>query len=175
MKKQQLILKNHQEVHDKISINAQLEIYDKTIIINFKIEGEVDNYIFPLPSKQKRGHELWKATCFELFLGYNNQTEYQEINISPLAEWNHYSFTNYRKDLKENLTELNPLIKTLKTKESYSISFESDFEERIIKNKLIFNLAVILLDHQGTRHFYTINRKEKEVNFHLKKQWNSFL
>ena len=41
-----------------------------------------------------------------------------------------------------------------------------DFQEDIFEKKLLINLAVILLDRDGVRQFYSINRREKLPNFH---------
>jgi len=45
---------------------------------------------------------LWKENCFELFLRLPCQTNYWEINLAPGGDWNCFSFTNYRENLKES-------------------------------------------------------------------------
>ena len=44
-----------------------------------------------------RGDELWKTTCFEVFMGFAGDPGYWEFNFSPAKEkWNVYRFEGYR-------------------------------------------------------------------------------
>ena len=47
-----------------------------------------------------RHDELWKTTCFELFLKPDGQKHYWEINISPRGDWNAYGFSDYREGMR---------------------------------------------------------------------------
>lgn len=40
--------------------------------------------------------ELWRHTCFEVFLAEPGSTAYREFNFSPSGEWAAYAFTAYR-------------------------------------------------------------------------------
>ena len=42
-----------------------------------------------------RGEDLWKTTCFELFL-YDGDGRYREFNFSPSQQWAAYRFAGYR-------------------------------------------------------------------------------
>ncbi|MFN9067110.1 MAG: hypothetical protein ACK5V3_07770, partial [Bdellovibrionales bacterium] len=44
-----------------------------------------------------RKDELWKATCFELFLKVPGKSTYYEFNFSTEGYWNLYEFSDYRK------------------------------------------------------------------------------
>src|SRR5690348_15948424 len=41
------------------------------------------------------GDDLWKTTCFELFL-YDGAGRYRELNFSPSGQWAAYAFSGYR-------------------------------------------------------------------------------
>lgn len=47
----------------------------------------------------KRRDELWKATCFECFLGPIGQENYVEWNFSIDGDWAAYSFKSYRDEM----------------------------------------------------------------------------
>ena len=172
MKKQTYILKNHQEEQTDITIKANFQIQDKNISINFTLTGEINPYIFNPPRLQTRKDELWKESCFELFLAHKNSPNYYELNISPSTEWNFYSFSDYKTDMKPNNYTSTPFITSSKSKNEFRLSFDIELDEKILGDNLIFNLAVILLDKNGTRHFYSINRKDGNVNFHDRRWWN---
>jgi len=171
MKKQRFILKNHHKIQSDIQVEAQFEIEDKTLRLEFNIEGEIENYIFLKPSTQERANDLWKATCFEFFFGYKGSKSYTEVNISPSTKWNIYSFKGYRELLKEKNILTQPSIKVFQEKNRYSLLVTSNFNESFLNNGLVFNLAVILLDKNHIRHFYTLNRTPTTVDFHKKESW----
>ena len=173
MKKQTFILENHNKEKKDINIQANFEIVNKTLTLEFTVTGEIKNYIFNEPCIQTREDELWKKTCFELFIAHKNNSAYYELNISPSTNWNFYSFSDYKTAMQEeekNISE--PFIHSSKMRDEYRLSFEFYFYEELIEKELIFNLAVILLDTKGIRHFYSINRREGKVDFHDKECWN---
>jgi hypothetical protein len=47
----------------------------------------------------ERRDELWKATCFECFLGPVSQLSYIEWNFSLIGDWAAYFFTDYRGEM----------------------------------------------------------------------------
>lgn len=40
--------------------------------------------------------ELWKSTCFELFLRAEGDSGYYEVNLAPSGRWMSFHFTDYR-------------------------------------------------------------------------------
>jgi len=170
MRQKTFILKNHRKEQKEIEIKASFETTDNTIKASFEITGDISNYIFNHPSRQTRKNELWKETCFELFLAHKNSSEYYEANISPSTEWNFYNFSDYKTDMKEKKDIYAPLISSVKMVDKYSISFE--FEFNAIRSNLSFNLCVILLDKEGIRDFYSIHRKKENVDFHDREYWS---
>lgn len=171
MKKQTFILKNHNQKQEDIEIESSFEIDNKTLRLSFDIKGNIGNYLFDEPCKQTRKDELWKKTCFELFIAHKNRPNYHELNISTSTEWNFYTFSDYKTAMKEEKNLSEPFIHSSKMQNRYRLSVEFDFYEENFKENFTFNLAVILLDKKGIRSFYTIYRKEGKVDFHNKENW----
>ena len=173
MKKQTFILKNHDKEKKDIKIQASFKIDDKILTLEFTVTGEIKNYIFNEPCEQTRADGLWKQTCFELFIAHNTIPAYYELNISSSTTWNFYRFSDYKTAMQEEKNLSEPFIHISKMQDRYRLSFEFYFYEKLIEKELIFNLAVILLDTKGVRYFYSINRKEENVDFHDKAYWTS--
>jgi hypothetical protein len=171
MKKETFILKNHNNQQKEIEINATLEIKEKNIRTHFEITGEIENYLFDEQETEKREDELWKRTCFELFIANNKSSQYYELNLSPSTEWNFYTFDDYKKNMREERSISLPSISFHHNKESYSISVIFDLKKELL-DSISFNLAVILLDKNNIRHFYSINRKDGQVDFHDRVYWS---
>jgi len=166
MKTQTFILKNHDQKQEKsrIKVEASIEIKEKEIIVTYEIRGELKNYIFNKAENKKRANELWRATCFELFIAPENSSNYWEFNISPTKAWNFYAFDSYKKSMREELLPSSPHIEIREEEMLYRCACSLSF--RLKEKYYQFNLAVILLDNKDIRHFYTIYRKKGVADFH---------
>ena len=58
--------------------------------LRFVVEGEVDRIAWPLEERQGRADDLWRHTCFEVFVA--TEEGYVEYNLSPSSRWASYRF-----------------------------------------------------------------------------------
>jgi len=181
MKKQHYRLKKYIEKDTKeenlLKIEAIANISQKNIKLNFQIIGNIEAYFIhsKLENEEKieRKNELWKSTCFELFIANEQSEEYYEINISPFKQWNIYHFDGYKKGMKEFKKVSEPIIQMTKENYNYKLSFEIEFNQKIFNNEgLSFNLATIILDKNNLRHFYTMYPR-KTADFHNRMSWKT--
>ncbi len=63
--------------------------------IFFRIHGDIENVVVPSRKPATRQDELWRTTCFEVFIASGDG--YWEFNFSPSSEWAAYRFADYRK------------------------------------------------------------------------------
>lgn len=68
--------------------------------VRWKILGAA-KLVVPAFSGKGRADELWKNTCFELFLQSAGGMGYVEVNLSPSERWNVYDFTGRRDGMSE--------------------------------------------------------------------------
>jgi hypothetical protein len=77
------------------SVNVRwAELPDGRLMLRYMVAG-CSELVLPAYRGRGRGTELWKATCFELFL-YDGQGRYREFNFSPSGQWAAYQFSGYR-------------------------------------------------------------------------------
>ncbi len=174
MIKKRYPLKSHHIEEHETNIYVSIEIEENKIKIKYEIIGDLLSYNFPKVTKQKRANELWRDTCFELFIANYSSEEYYEINTSPSTEWNAYHFTSYKNEMKASDVFSVPNISFYQLDKRYEFSFEMTFRKDIFEKELLVNLAVILLDQKGIRHFYTIHRQNKSPNFH-DREWHTLI
>jgi len=111
----------------------------------------------------RRGDELWKQTCFELFLAKSTGSDYYELNFSPSFVWNFYYLSEYRAEPSEVEIEKEPKIESCKNSESYKISFEIELKTFDFDS---YNVAAILLPKQGERTFWSVHHYNHVPDFH---------
>jgi hypothetical protein len=69
---------------------------DDELRVSYRLDGELARIAFPAPSTPRIGFDLWRHTCFEVFVAIDGQTAYHEFNFSPSGEWTVYAFRGYR-------------------------------------------------------------------------------
>ena len=85
------------------SLGGEFMLHEGMIDVSYKVEGHLGEICWPAkrnPLARESG--LWESTCLEFFLGLAGQTGYLEFNISPGGNWNCFSFSEERKDMKES-------------------------------------------------------------------------
>ena len=66
------------------------------LLTAFRLDGDLSRIVVPSP-RSRTGNELWRHTCFEVFIAPQGQTAYHEFNFAPSKEWAVYAFSGYRK------------------------------------------------------------------------------
>lgn len=70
------------------------QLNDGRLMLRYRVDGCAVLTVPPFKG-HGRAEELWKTTCFELFL-YDGDGRYREFNFSPSGQWATYSFSGYR-------------------------------------------------------------------------------
>jgi hypothetical protein len=75
------------------SVEVEVRRQGDSIILTYAVEP-ADSVIFPAFAQERRDN-LWRGTCFELFIRPESRG-YVEFNFAPLSAWNAYSFADWR-------------------------------------------------------------------------------
>ena len=70
-----------------------------TTNIWFGIGAAASRFLIPEPVDPKRADDLWKTTCFEVFLRPAGADAYREWNFSPAGNWAAYDFSGRREGM----------------------------------------------------------------------------
>ncbi len=82
-------------------VAAQLTVSgDDQLLLRFRVDGH-EELVIPPFAGMGRADELWRTTCFELYVQGEDTTGYAEFNFSPSQRWAAYSFTDYREGMRE--------------------------------------------------------------------------
>jgi len=68
-------------------------------VIRYAVEPATNLLLpnYPLVRRDK----LWRSTCFELFAKEAGAAAYREFNFAPANAWNAYSFSDWRKGMRQ--------------------------------------------------------------------------
>jgi hypothetical protein len=67
------------------------------LTLTYRVTADPDCLVLPAPmAGGGRADELWRTTCFELFIRPEPGEAYFEFNIAPSLQWAAYRFDSYR-------------------------------------------------------------------------------
>jgi hypothetical protein len=66
----------------------------------YRLSGELEALLIPELSNPNRADELWKHTCFEIFILQAEAPGYVEFNFAPTGQWAAYSFRSRRSGMR---------------------------------------------------------------------------
>lgn len=85
-----------------VKITGNITRRGDRLAVRYELRGDLAEVMIPAAAgRPARRHGLWKATCFELFLGVPGEARYWEFNWSPGGDWNVYGFAGYRQGMAE--------------------------------------------------------------------------
>ena len=154
--------------------------------IEFILEGDLSQSQIKEPSSGAIvwGSDLWKETCFELFLAFPGTREYWEWNVSPTGQVCSYKLSDYREHepvdalMKDSMAGV--MTKSfLKSPTRLSISFEINLSSDpklewnfLIHKECEVNLSAILLDATGRSTYWAPKHATSKADFHQRSQWS---
>lgn len=83
---------------------------DGSFAFAFRLAGDVSGLRVPAPQPPAAADDLWKHTCFEVFVGAPGEAAYREFNFSPSGQWAAYAFSAYRERDAANDPRIAPRI-----------------------------------------------------------------
>ncbi len=74
---------------------------DANFDVDFRLFGNPLRVRLPITDQPRRTEELWRTTCFEVFLRPRGSEFYFELNLSPSGDWAAYRFDSYRSGMSD--------------------------------------------------------------------------
>jgi hypothetical protein len=139
------------------------------LAIRYILEGDLKEIAIVLPSNTpSRKHELWKDTCFELFIGIKNSTQYWEFNLSPAGHWNVYHFDGYRQGIQEEIAFENLPFNIQNQGDSLVLALNIDLDKIILEQAIEIGITTVIRDRDGKVTYWALTHKGAEADFHLR-------
>jgi hypothetical protein len=140
------------------------------LAISYMLEGDLKEIaIFPPSNTRSRKHELWKDTCFELFIGIKNSARYWEFNLSPAGHWNVYRLDGYREGMQEETAFQNLPFNVDNQGDSLVLALNVDLDKIISAEQAIeIGITAVIKDRYGEVTYWALTHRGTEADFHLR-------
>ena len=122
--------------------------------VRYMIHAPLDDLAIPGPSDPIRADDLWKTTCFELFLRDPEEDGYTEFNFAPSGQWAAYRFSSYRNGQSPLLMPELPRIEL--TAADDQLDAEVVIETAGIEGSQL-SLTTIVEERDGTKSYWALS------------------
>ena len=147
------------------SVEAKvLSVTDNWFRVRWRVDG-VTKLVIPQFAGKGRQDELWKTTCFELFLKPQGGSSYCEFNLSPSERWAAYDFTGYREGMSERPFSREPDC-TMRVGQAMAIFDAALPRAQIPGGKCAVGLSAVIEEDGGHKSYWALTHSDEKPDFH---------
>lgn len=135
---------------------------DGRLMLRYRVDGCKE---LELPEFRGRGRglELWKKTCFELFL-YDGEGRYREYNFSPSGQWAAYAFAGYRMGVEDFEPLRSPEIASASGEIVYMMTVFINARE--LREAQQAAVSAVVMEDGGRPSYWALAHNKLEPDFH---------
>lgn len=146
-------------------IEARIIGADSTWLrVRWRIEGS-QQLVAPSFAGKGRADDLWRTTCFEMFLKPAGGDAYCELNLSPSERWNAYDFDSYREGMRERPFPREPEC-TLRLGSSFAIFDAAIPAKGLPRGDCALGLSAVIEEAGGVKSYWALAHPHPEPDFH---------
>lgn len=137
------------------------------LTLTYSVRGDLPSLCLPDPAPPLRTDELWKRTCFEVFVRSVGSETYCEFNLAPSTRWAAYSFTACRTGMAD-LAIPPPEITSIGKGEAYVLKARIDLSgvPALATRALSLNLTAVIEDRDGAHAWWALAHPSANPDFH---------
>jgi hypothetical protein len=137
------------------------------IRLRYLVTGGIEAIDVPPPVTPARVDELWKHTCFEVFLRGGGE-RYWEFNLAPSSQWAAYGFESYRRrvadpDVATPAIQVQAMARTLALTAELDLSAVAGLDPTAPWN---VGLSAVIEDKAGERSYWALAHPPGKPDFH---------
>jgi hypothetical protein len=136
--------------------------------IRFVLDGNIDKLRIPAESVPRRADNLWRHTCFEVFIAVPKSEKYLEFNFAPSRNWAIYQFDSYRAGMTA-IEAAPPLITSLCTAHELIVNVAVNLNAfPDLKNRTDLHLALsaVIEADNGALSYWALAHPPGKPDFH---------
>jgi hypothetical protein len=164
-----LVRHSHSASHGECSIEVDVELREREILrFSYRTAGDVRSIELPELASSMRQDNLWRYTCFEMFLA-DRSGAYFEFNFSPSTQWAAYRFDAYRQGLTDLQLQSAPRISTEVTSDFLRIDATVDLRGHRTSDgpgRTRMALAAVIKDLDGEFSYWALRHPDGKPDFH---------
>ena len=148
------------------AIEADVERTASGISLRYTVTGDMNRLAIPEFVDTTRADELWRWTCFEIFIRPEGAGHYFEYNFSPSGRWAAYRF-NSRRSGMANVESNDPGIGTREGDRRFDLRAELNLSQLAeLAGAWSIGISVIIEQKDGAKAYWAIQYPAGPADFH---------
>ena len=149
------------------SVTVEVERSGPTgLSLRYYVETLLDTLtLAPLAEQARRG-DLWRTTCFELFVRVPGHPDYAEYNFSPSSQWAAYYFDGYRANMDELDIMEPPNIGLDASETHFALEAIAELPAAWRTGSLEIAISVVIECTDGTKSYWALRHPSGPPDFH---------
>lgn len=152
------------------SIDVRVSRTPGILALAYALKGDLERLRLPAPRPRCIADNLWRHTCFEMFIARKDAPGYYEFNLAPSGEWAVYSFERYRsRATLDNPKELDPQIgvrRMAKKLEIDALLHLDRLSPAHARGGLSLALSAIIEHQDGSHSYWALHHPPGKPDFH---------
>lgn len=152
-----------------LELTGQIRRRGETLELVLRLVGDLASVVLAAPSSRpERRDDLWRSTCFELFIAAAGEPVYWEVNLSPSGHWNVYRFSSYRQGM-ENEPSLQALpfeFKPVPGSIELALAWRLPVDLRSAQACLEVGVCAVIEQRHGQLSYWAATHPGDEADFH---------
>jgi hypothetical protein len=132
--------------------------------IRYEAIGTMNDLVIPEPAPALRTDNLWRTTCFELFLRSRDRSRYREFNFSPSSQWAGYEFRAYRDGMTQTSLSGAPAINTQVGSDRLIVDVRLSLD--LPDEPYSLSLAAVIEERRVGKSYWALNHAGEGPDFH---------
>lgn len=133
--------------------------------LRYHVDCDLNALEIPTTLPPMRTDELWKTTCFELFVRRDGDEPYLEYNFAPSTQWAAYSFSGYRAGMTELMT-YRPEINGDASETHFALEVEITLPDQWRDAAVWIGLTAVIAESVDTKSYWSLVHPEGTPDFH---------
>jgi hypothetical protein len=137
--------------------------------LRYTVTGAIADILLPATAEPARTNELWRHTCFEIFIRPAGGDAYAEFNFAPSTQWAAFQFAAYR-DGMANADIPVPRITLHGTVETLTLEVSLDLARlpllAVPAAHWHIGVSAVIEETSGARSFWALVHAPGKPDFH---------
>jgi hypothetical protein len=135
------------------------------LLLSYEVTGNVAALRIPPIAAPARADELWRHTCFEVFIRPVPGEAYFEFNFAPSTQWAAYRFDGYRSGMRVAAEAAAPQIDVQSTAGGFTLRAALELDG-LPPGQWKLGLSAVIEDADDRRHYWALAHPPGRPDFH---------
>ena len=136
------------------------------LVLCYFVTGSISDLRLPPVTAAARTDELWRNTCFEVFVRTSPGAGYYELNFAPSTQWAAYRFDGYRSGMRAAVEISAPRVEVKTTPQCCALQASLDLARFPRDGRWRLGLSAVIEETSGRKSYWALAHPPGKADFH---------